>query len=316
MGAVQGYDAGGSLLPGRNYSSSSYAFGFNGMRKDDEIHGATGTSYDFGARLYDSRIMRWLSLDPEAKSLPSESHYSFAANNPIGFIDEGGRIWVNYYTALVAKQKELALNNPDDRKVQKQLERLMRLETETNAMIDDLKKYDPALHAYIENLTISKFGAEMKVPVIVRKSDDRSASAEGTEASRGSGAIGTTVWIDYSGGVYEPNATYNGTEIMEPATRLPGKKALTPGFLVTIYAGSVNKDISLANEAGDVMHFMEYNRDAFKEGGNAGMSWDKYANGGSGKYSFDVEDMYKSRKKERLANPDAEQSNPYPLKKQ
>lgn len=58
------YDASGSLLPGRNYSSSSYDYGFKGTRKDDEIHGATGTSYDFAARHYDPRVERWLSLDP------------------------------------------------------------------------------------------------------------------------------------------------------------------------------------------------------------------------------------------------------------
>jgi hypothetical protein len=33
-----------SLLPGRNYSSDAYRFGFQGQEKDDEVHGATGTS--------------------------------------------------------------------------------------------------------------------------------------------------------------------------------------------------------------------------------------------------------------------------------
>lgn len=86
-----GYDAFGSLLPGRNYSSSSYRHGFNGMEKDDEIHGSTGTSYDFGARLYDSRVGRWLSLDPLAVDYPDQSPYSFAADNPIYLIDPNGK---------------------------------------------------------------------------------------------------------------------------------------------------------------------------------------------------------------------------------
>ena len=88
--SAQGYEAGGSLLPGRNYSSSSYDYGFNGMRKDDEIHGATGTSYDFGARLYDPRVGRWLSLDPKAAKYPSLSPYNFVANSPIWAIDPNG----------------------------------------------------------------------------------------------------------------------------------------------------------------------------------------------------------------------------------
>ncbi|MBK9421757.1 MAG: hypothetical protein IPN44_12020 [Flavobacteriales bacterium] len=93
---AQGYEAGGSLLPGRNYSSSSYAYGFNGMRKDDEVYGATGTSYDFGARMYDPRIMRWMSLDPLAAQSPDKSPYNFVSNNPISRVDKDGRIDFEY----------------------------------------------------------------------------------------------------------------------------------------------------------------------------------------------------------------------------
>jgi RHS repeat-associated protein len=88
--SAQGYEPGGSLLPGRNYSSSTYAFGFNGMRKDDEIHGATGTSYDFGARLYDPRVGRWWSIDPYAGKYAPVSPYVFALNNSVIFVDEDG----------------------------------------------------------------------------------------------------------------------------------------------------------------------------------------------------------------------------------
>ncbi|HRF80305.1 MAG TPA: RHS repeat-associated core domain-containing protein [Flavobacteriales bacterium] len=94
MRAVQDYEPFGSLLPGRNYSSSSYDYGFNGMRKDDEIHGATGTSYDFGARLYDPRIGRWLSIDPLASEYAPVSPYVFTLNNPIIFIDGNGEVVV------------------------------------------------------------------------------------------------------------------------------------------------------------------------------------------------------------------------------
>ena len=65
--SAQGYEPFGSLLPGRNYSSSSYRFGYAGAEKGDEVHGSTGTSLDFGARLYDPRVGKWLSLDPLAK---------------------------------------------------------------------------------------------------------------------------------------------------------------------------------------------------------------------------------------------------------
>lgn len=95
--SANGYEPFGSLLPGRNFSSNTYAHGFNGMRKDDEVHGATGTSYDFGARLYDPRVGRWLSLDPLAAKVPDASPYAFAINSPILMYDEGGNIFRIYY---------------------------------------------------------------------------------------------------------------------------------------------------------------------------------------------------------------------------
>jgi RHS repeat-associated protein len=89
--SAQGYEAFGSLLPGRNYSSDSYDHGFNGMRKDDDMHGATGTSYDFGARLYDPRVGKWLSIDPNAQKYPGISPYNFSYNNPLIFNDPDGK---------------------------------------------------------------------------------------------------------------------------------------------------------------------------------------------------------------------------------
>ena len=86
------YESFGSLLLGRNYSSNSYRHGFNGMEKDDEIYAATGTSYDFGARMYDPRVGRSLSLDPLAGKYPGISPYSFALNTPIQAKDPDGKV--------------------------------------------------------------------------------------------------------------------------------------------------------------------------------------------------------------------------------
>ena len=80
----------GSLLPGRNYSTDAYRFGFGGMPKDDEIHGAIGTSYDFGARLLDPRLGRWLSIDPKASKYPDMTPYCSMGNSPLLFIDRDG----------------------------------------------------------------------------------------------------------------------------------------------------------------------------------------------------------------------------------
>lgn len=64
-----------------------------GMEKDDEIVGS-GNSYDFGARMYNPRLGRWLSTDPSAKEFPSMSPYVGIGNNPIMFKDPDGRLIV------------------------------------------------------------------------------------------------------------------------------------------------------------------------------------------------------------------------------
>jgi hypothetical protein len=46
-----------------------------------------GNQIDFGARIYDSRTCKFLSIDPLADKYPDLGVYVFAANNPIKFID-------------------------------------------------------------------------------------------------------------------------------------------------------------------------------------------------------------------------------------
>jgi RHS repeat-associated protein len=68
---------------------NGYRYGFNGMEKDNE-HNVEGGNYDFGARIYDSRLGRWLSLDPMMDIFPFESPYDYCLDNPILQIDLGG----------------------------------------------------------------------------------------------------------------------------------------------------------------------------------------------------------------------------------
>jgi RHS repeat-associated protein len=72
-------------------ATGEYRFGFNGKLKDTEWTGNEGSHIDFGARIYDSRIGRWLALDPLAAKYPDLSPYAFVADNPIIFIDPDGR---------------------------------------------------------------------------------------------------------------------------------------------------------------------------------------------------------------------------------
>ncbi|HTO15171.1 MAG TPA: RHS repeat-associated core domain-containing protein [Edaphocola sp.] len=73
-------------------SKDRYKFGFQGQEKDNELKGV-GNSLDFGARIYDSRVARWLSVDNIKKN--HLSSYQFGRNSPIVLIDPDGN--TEYY---------------------------------------------------------------------------------------------------------------------------------------------------------------------------------------------------------------------------
>lgn len=83
------YQSNLSAVPG--VDTESYRYGFNGMEKDNELKGEAN-SYDFGARMHDPRVGRFLSLDPLAAKYPSLSDYAFVANSPLNSIDPDGRL--------------------------------------------------------------------------------------------------------------------------------------------------------------------------------------------------------------------------------
>ena len=67
----------------------SNLYAFQGMEKDDEIKGY-GNNYDFGARMYDSRLGRWFSTDSKESSYPGHSPFNFSFNSPLLFKDIDG----------------------------------------------------------------------------------------------------------------------------------------------------------------------------------------------------------------------------------
>ena len=79
----------GMSMPERSFTANSYRFGFNGKEKDDEVKGSSN-QIDYGQRGYDSRLGRFLSVDPLFKEYPWNSTYVFAENRPIDAIDLDG----------------------------------------------------------------------------------------------------------------------------------------------------------------------------------------------------------------------------------
>ena len=82
----------GMQMPGRKFvqaGGDGYRYGFNGKETDNDVKGE-GNQQDYGARIYDTRMGRFLSVDPLDKEYPELTPYQFASNNSITFIDRDG----------------------------------------------------------------------------------------------------------------------------------------------------------------------------------------------------------------------------------
>jgi RHS repeat-associated protein len=84
----------------------TYRFSFGGMEVDNEISG-NGNSYDYGARIYNPRLGRFLSLDPLMTKYPYLSPYNFVSNSPISMVDPDGRDNVIYLVVLPDANSQL-----------------------------------------------------------------------------------------------------------------------------------------------------------------------------------------------------------------
>jgi RHS repeat-associated protein len=80
----------GYEMPGRKYNFGDYRYGFNGKENDSDGEFSSLTHYDYGFRIYNPAIGRFLSVDPLTKSYPELTPYQFASNTPIQAIDLDG----------------------------------------------------------------------------------------------------------------------------------------------------------------------------------------------------------------------------------
>ena len=81
-------------MPGRKFSAvgSGYRYGFNGKENDNEVKGE-GNQQDYRMRIYDSRLGKFLSVDPVTDKYLELTPYQFASNRPIDGIDLDGLEW-------------------------------------------------------------------------------------------------------------------------------------------------------------------------------------------------------------------------------
>jgi len=82
---------GNQVTGGGAYGTAGrYRYGFNGKENDNEVKGV-GNQQDYGMRIYDPKIGKFLSVDPLNTEYPWFSPYQFAGNTPIQAVDLDGQ---------------------------------------------------------------------------------------------------------------------------------------------------------------------------------------------------------------------------------
>jgi len=92
----------GMTMPGRSYEAAGldgHRYGYNGKENDNEVKGE-GNQQDYGFRIYDPRVARFLSVDPLARDYPGLTLYQFSSNTPIWAVDLDG-LEARVYTETV-----------------------------------------------------------------------------------------------------------------------------------------------------------------------------------------------------------------------
>lgn len=101
------------LVQERVYTATEYRFGYNGKEKNNEVSDV-GNQYDYGLRIYNPRLGKFLSADPLYRDFPWNSTYSFAENRVIESIDLDGAEQHHYLLTRNDGKSKLTLTKVED----------------------------------------------------------------------------------------------------------------------------------------------------------------------------------------------------------
>ncbi len=130
-------------MPGRRYTAGNqYRYGFNGKENDNEVKGE-GNQQDYGMRIYDPRLGKFLSVDPLTKNFPWYTPYQFAGNMPIWAIDLDGA------EPLKSTISEILVSSNNTVKVTSQLQ--IKVQIINMSSHSDSKFYMNSIKSFVEN---------------------------------------------------------------------------------------------------------------------------------------------------------------------
>jgi len=203
-------------------ATTSYRFGFNGKENDNEVEGA-GNQQDYGMRIYDPRVGRFLSIDPLTRSFSSLSPYEFGMNTPIQAIDLDGA------QAKIANQydgKELAITS------------IMSIWEVRNSVTNTALRLNPFMHDALLLMQFQKIG--ITDPELIKDFQLRMRTVVVSEE--------ITMCLSCPEGS-ETTYTYSREWVIEPKNNLgkemleAGLDILTVGSVVAIGKGSVGSPV-------------------------------------------------------------------------
>src|SRR5678809_904062 len=92
------------VMPGRKYTGGTgYRYGFNGKENDNEVKG-DGNQQDYGLRIYDPRLGKFLSVYLLTRKYPMLSPFQYSSNRPIDGIDLDGLEFLPYRKSMYQLQ--------------------------------------------------------------------------------------------------------------------------------------------------------------------------------------------------------------------
>jgi len=118
QGKKYSYPTFGMGMPNRNFNpytaaGNGYRYGFNGQEKTNEVYNIDGSYLDFDFRGYNSRLGRFMTVDPLSKKYPELTPYQFASNTSIWSRElEGLESWYSNGTATKTDQPGSTENIP------------------------------------------------------------------------------------------------------------------------------------------------------------------------------------------------------------
>jgi RHS repeat-associated core domain len=127
-------------MPSRvSLTGKGYRFGFNGKENDNDVKG-WGNQQDYGMRIYDPRVGRFLSVDPISREYPWYTPYQFAGNTPMQAVDIDGLEPGSFHMAnSLTKQTDAfqAINKQDKEQATKYLNNATKLNVVAAAAVLD-----------------------------------------------------------------------------------------------------------------------------------------------------------------------------------